>query len=100
MPKKYKDTFGKDLKTADVEAAVRLICQTKKPTTMLLTQYLKFGVAKSNKILKLLDDAKVTTTNEQGERVLVLRGAPAATNAALRQLKKGNTPDGNRTADN
>lgn len=87
--KPYRDTFGQKLTQQDVDRATRLILQYKKPTIMFLTRYLKFGVTKSKRILKVLEDAKVLTKNSAGEYTIVLKGEAQAVNAALRQLKKG-----------
>lgn len=86
--KKQDEMFSKELKSEDVAQATRLIIQYKKPTTMLLTRYLHFGISKANRILTLLEDAKVLVKNSNGERTIILKG-DAAVNAALRQLKKG-----------
>lgn len=85
----YRDTFGQSLTQQDVTRATNLIVQTKKPTTMLLTRYLKFGVSKAKRILKVLEDAKVIVKDKRtGDYTVILRG-DSAVNAALRQLKKG-----------
>lgn len=87
--KAYRDVFGNPLSKRDVEAAARLMAQTKRATTSLLTRRFAWGYGKASRTVELLEDAGVISMMHRGERTVLLKNEDAAVNAALRQLKKG-----------
>lgn len=87
--KAYRDVFGNPLPKTHVEAAARLIVQTKRATTSLLTRRLGWGYGKAFRTMELLEDAGVVSLMHNSRRAILLKNEDAAVNAALRQLKKG-----------
>lgn len=91
--KKYVDIFKKPLKADDVALAVRTICQSKRrPSSSLLQRKLGWGYGKVLRMYELLEDAQVVGLQQRdASRTLILKNEETAINAALRQLKKGNS---------
>lgn len=87
--KRYTDIFKKPITKDDVELAVSIIVTLNKANSRTLYQYMKIGISKANRILGLLEDAGVVTPKLDGTRKVILKNQAGATNAALRQLKRG-----------
>lgn len=89
--KPYTDVFKKPLTTDDVSLAVAAICQSKRrPSSSLLQRRLGWGYGKVLHMYELLEDANVVgPVTRDASRTLYLKNQATATNAALRQLKKG-----------
>lgn len=91
----YLDAFNKPITQADVRTAVVVILQKKQADAFMLTRSIKgFGPAKANTVIRLLEDAQVISEQFGGQsipRTILLKNEDAAINAALRQLKKGNS---------
>lgn len=90
---KYVDIFKKPLKAEDVALACRTICQAKRrPSSSLLQRKLGWGYGKVLRMYELLEDAQVVGLQQRdATRTLILKNEETAINAALRQLKKGNS---------
>lgn len=86
--KPYRDVFGNPLTKKDVKLAVAVAVQTGNPYPANLQRKMHTGYGKAARLSKLLSDAGVTS-NVEGPRTVILRDEEQATNAALRQLKKG-----------
>lgn len=93
MPKKYVDIFKKPIKTDDVRLAIQVIIGSKRrPTSSLLQRRIGWGYGKVLRVYELLEDAGVVgPQGRDATRTLLLKTEAAAVNAALRQLKKGNS---------
>lgn len=89
--KAYTDIFNKPINKDDVVLAVRVITgYHKNPTASLLQRRLSWGYGKVSRVYELLEDAGVVGLQRSNTtRPLILKDAAQATNAALRQLKKG-----------
>lgn len=88
--KAYRDVFGNPLSKRDVEAAARLMAQTKRATTSLLTRRFAWGYGKASRMVELLEDAGVVSLMDGSRgRTIILKNEDAAVNAALRQRRKG-----------
>lgn len=90
--KAYTDILGKPLTADDVALAVRAICQFNTAATMNIARRTGLGYGKISRIMDVLETANVVSlTNSDNQRTILLRSEPAALNAALRQLRKGNS---------
>lgn len=88
--KAYTDVFGKPLTKQDIQLAVQVITEHGKATSSLLVRRLKWGYGKSLAVYEVLQDALVVgLMRSDTTRPIILRDQTMATNAALRQLKKG-----------
>lgn len=87
--KPYRDIFKKPITKDDVELAVSIVVTTGKTSAFALNRYMQIGMSKVSRIIGLLEDAGVVSKRVNGERTLILKNQAGATNAALRQLKKG-----------
>lgn len=87
--KPYRDAFGNPLSKKDVTLVANVVTQHQYITVMGLQRDTQLGVAKCERILRLLQDAKVITAGSKNGRAVILKDPAQATNAALRQLKKG-----------
>lgn len=89
--KAYTDVFNKPLASDDVALAVQVITTAKRrPTSSLLQRRLGWGYGKVLRVYELLEDANVVgPQRSDATRTLLLKRQDAATNAALRQLRKG-----------
>lgn len=89
--KPYTDIFKKPLKSDDVRLAIQVITTSnRRPTSSLLQRRLGWGYGKVLRMYELLEDANVVgPVGRDATRTLLLKKQDAATNAALRQLKKG-----------
>lgn len=88
--KAYTDIFGNRLTKDDVALAVQVIASAQKVSSSLLQRSLGWGYGKISHTYELLEDAGVVgPVRTDSTRQLILKDAAQATNAALRQLKKG-----------
>lgn len=85
----YRDAFGNPITKQDVMQAVAIVVRTGNPWPSNLHRKLKIGYAKAARLVKVLSDAGVTSEPDVSPQVVILRDEAQATNAALRQLKKG-----------
>lgn len=69
--------------------AVLVAVRSGNPYPSHLQRQLKMGYAKAARLVKVLSDAGVTSSAKASPRVVILKDEAQATNAALRQLKKG-----------
>lgn len=90
MPRKYVDIFKKPVSVKEVRLAVQVVVTNNNASASLLQRSMKIGFGKAATLLKLMEDAQVITPNMGTRRTVILRQQETATNAALRQLKKGN----------
>lgn len=92
MSKLYLDVFKKPLSVSDVRTAATVIVQSKRPSMYTLQRKMGMGAGKAMVMIRLLEDAGIITelTKQRPDRSVILRSEPAAVNAALRQLRKGN----------
>lgn len=82
--------FAPKLTKSDVELAVAAVIESDRPTMFYVTRRLGWGVNKASRALKLLESAGVITkAGDANGRRIILKSQAAATNAALRQLKRG-----------
>lgn len=90
--KVYTDVFKKPLSVDDVRTAAAVMVQSKRPSMYTLQRRMGMGAGKAMVMVRLLEDAGVITelTKAQPDRTVILKSEPAAVNAALRQLRKGN----------
>jgi hypothetical protein len=90
--KVYTDVFKKPLSVADVSTATAFIVKSKRPSMYTLQRTMGMGAGKAMSMVRLLEDAGVITqlTKATQDRTVILKSEPAAVNAALRQLRKGN----------
>jgi len=88
---KYVDTFKKPLDKHEVAAVVRQMVAEKRPTTSFITRRFGLAYGKALGIMELLEDAGVVGPLMRGRRSVILKDVETAVNAALRQLKKGNS---------
>lgn len=90
--KVYTDVFKKPLSVDDVRTAAAVMVQSKRPSMYTLQRRMGMGAGKAMVMVRLLEDAGVITelTKAHPDRTVILKSEPAAINAALRQLKKGN----------
>lgn len=87
--KPYRDAFGNNLPKRDVELAARFVAHTGKASATFMQRNLRFGYTKCVRLIELLADANVVTKSKNQPRAVILSNGDAATNAALRQLKRG-----------
>lgn len=87
--KPYRDVFGNPLSKKDVQTAVAVTVRTNNPYPSNLQRHMKIGYGKAARLSTLLYDAGVTTSTSKTPRTVILKDEIQATNAALRQLKKG-----------
>lgn len=91
----YTDTFKKPITQAEVRTAVVMILKRKQADPFMLGRTIKgFGPGKANTVIRLLEDAGVISEQNGANylpRTILLKNEDAAINAALRQLKKGNS---------
>jgi len=87
--KTYTDLFNQPLTKEDVRLAVAVTVRTGNPYPSNLQRRMKIGYGKAARLSKLLYDAGVTTDTSKTPRTVILKSEEQATNAALRQLKKG-----------
>lgn len=87
--KPYRDVFGNPLTKQDVKAAVAVVIQQDNPYPANLQRQLRIGYGKAIRLLSVLHHANVITGPDAKERGVILKNEEQATNAALRQLKKG-----------
>jgi DNA segregation ATPase FtsK/SpoIIIE-like protein len=87
--KAYTDLFNQPISKEDVKMAVVVVVRTDNPYPSNLQRRMKIGYAKAARLSKLLFDAGVTTDTSKTPRSVILKSEVQATNAALRQLKKG-----------
>ena len=80
----YRDLFGKKISKQDTVQAVIHTVRTGKPGAMSLSRRMGIGLFKATRLVRVLQDAGVTTPTGR-----ILLKEDAAVNAALRQLKKG-----------
>lgn len=90
VKRKYVDIFKKPVSADEVRLAVQVVVTYNSASTILLQRQMKIGFGKAATLLKLLEDALVVTPQLGRPRTIILRHQAAATNAALRQLRKGN----------
>lgn len=83
--KAYTDLFGKPFAADDIKVYTMFVVTTRNGKPYNLVRNFKVGIVYANRVIKLLKDAGVV--NADG--ALLLRTVESATNAALRQLKKG-----------
>lgn len=88
--KAYTDIFKKPLTVDEVRLAVQVVVGMNSASPSLLQRRMQIGFAKAGTLLRLLEDAKVVSPASDKPRMVILRHDAAATNAALRQLRKGN----------
>ena len=84
--KQYTDVFKKPLDKKEVATVVMVVVMQKTTSVIEVQRYINIGAGKLNKIFQLLEDAGVISSEP---RSILLNRVDAATNAALRQLKKG-----------
>lgn len=88
--KPYRDVFGNPLTKQDVMLAVQTIIETKRATSSLFQRRLRWGYGKILRVYELLEDAGVVgLQRSDATRPIILKDQAQATNAALRQLRKG-----------
>lgn len=88
---KYQDAFKNPIDKQEVVQVIMLIIMEGYVTSSLITRRLRMGYAKTLMILNLLEDAGVISlTSGSKARVIIIKRVDQATNAALRQLRKGN----------
>lgn len=87
--KAYTDVFGKPLTKDDVMRAVAVTVRTGNPYPSNLQRQMKIGYGKAARLVSLLRDAGITSDLNTTPRTVILKDEVQATNAALRQLKKG-----------
>lgn len=80
----YRDLFGKKIGKQDVVQAVIHTVRSGNPAAMNIARRMGIGYFKATRLVRVLQDAGVTTTTGA-----VILKEDAAVNAALRQLKKG-----------
>lgn len=86
--KPYTDIFKQPITIDDVRLAVQVLVSMNSASPSLLQRRMKIGYGKAATILRLLEDARVVSAVTSKPRVLILKHEAAATNAALRQLRK------------
>ena len=87
----YVDAFKKPISKEDVQLVIQVLMQKGMVQPMTVQHSTALGMTKVNVIFRLLDDAGVISIpGLNGRRSLYLRDQKQATNAALRQLRKGN----------
>ena len=92
MSKLYVDMFKKPITKADVQLVIRVLMLKGMVQPMTIQRSTKMGLQKVSVIIRLLEDADVISIpGLNGRRSLYLRDESQATNAALRQLRKGNS---------
>lgn len=84
--KAYTDVFKKPLDKKEVATVVMVVVMQKTTSVVHIQRFVNIGAGKLNKILQLLEDAGVISSEP---RSILLNRVDAATNAAFRQLKKG-----------
>lgn len=87
--KAYTDIFKQPIKKDEVSLAVAVVVRNGQASPSLLQRQMKIGYGKAATLIKLLADAGVVSDIANKPRVVVLKSEVQATNAALRQLKKG-----------
>lgn len=85
----YTDVFRQPITKETVTQAVRWMLAENSTSPSLLQRKMRIGYAKAATILRLLEHAGVITKVSDVPRTIVIRDLDMATNAALRQLKKG-----------
>ena len=87
--KAYTDIFNQPISKDDVRMAVAVTVRTGNPYPSNLQRRMKIGYGKAARLVKVLADAGVTSDRNKSPRYVILKDEVQATNAALRQLKKG-----------
>lgn len=89
--KVYTDVFKKPLDKKEVVTAIMVIIMGKSVSASLLQRQMKIGYGKAATIIRLLEDAGVVSEQfDIKPRTILINRVDSATNAALRQLRKGN----------
>ena len=87
--KAYTDIFKQPIKKDEVSLAVAVVVRNGQASPSLLQRQMKIGYGKAATLIKLLADVGVVSDIANKPRMVVLKNEAQATNAALRQLKKG-----------
>lgn len=87
--KPYRDVFGNPLTKQDVKTAVAIVVRSDNPYLTNLQRQMKVGYGKALRLLNVLYQAGVINGPDASPRAVILKNEEQATNAALRQLKKG-----------
>lgn len=90
MKKRYTDIFKKPVTVNEVRLAVQVVVTDNSASSFNLQRRMRIGFGKAATLLKLMEDAQVVTPAGPQPRTVILRNQEQATNAALRQLRKGN----------
>lgn len=91
MKKLYIDAFKKPITKEQVTHVIRVLMVKGMVQPITIQRATGLGTMKVSVIIRLLEDADVISIpGLNGRRSLYLRDEQQATNAALRQLKKGN----------
>ena len=89
--KVYTDAFKKPISKEDVQLVIHVLLNKGMVQPMTIARSAGMGLAKANVIVRLLEDAGVVSEpGLNGRRSFQIRNLNQATNAALRQLRKGN----------
>lgn len=87
----YTDAFKKPITKEDVMLVIQVLMQKGMVQPATIQRSSGLGITKVNVIVRLLEDADVISIpGLNGRRSIYLRDQKQATNAALRQLRKGN----------
>ncbi len=86
--KAYTDVFKNPVTVDEVRLAAQVVTSMNSASPSLLQRRMKIGFAKAGTLLRLLEDAKVVSPSTGKPRIVILKHEAAATNAALRQLRK------------
>lgn len=87
--KAYTDIFKQPIPKDEVMIAIRWMINENSASPSMLQRKMKIGYGKAATILRLLEDAGVVAKVSGKPSRLVIKSVDGATNAALRQLKKG-----------
>jgi len=88
--KLYLDVFKKPITKTEVVTAIKTMLDAKRIDTMLFVRRIGWSYHKASTVIRLLEDADVISLMHNNKRTILLNDIDMATNAALRQLRKGN----------
>lgn len=89
MKSAYKSLIKKPLTKTEVRQAVMVTLKTGYADAVILSRRLQIGFGKADQLAKLMYKAGIIVDSTMRGTVVILKDEAQATNAALRQLKKG-----------
>lgn len=90
--KKYRDVFNKPITKDDVRMAAKVVVMTNNPYPTNLQRHMKIGYGKAARLNDLLTESGILSEPDGSKpRFVILKDETQAVNAALRQLRKGNS---------